>query len=93
MSDFLDEINSIAKQQWQQKTDIESVQVELVRRYGSDWEMAVMGFCQLSDGREIYTALIAESPETTSYIHIQFVVIEWDGSSWFIHETINTDGS
>ena len=93
MSDILHEINTIAHQQWKKPTDVDRVKEELVRRYGTEWEMAVMGFCSLSDGKEIYTALIADSPETTDYVHIQFIVVEWNGSEWFIHETINTDGS
>ncbi len=93
MDDILREMSTIAHKQWQKPTDVERVKAELVRRYGSEWEMSVMGFCQLHSGQEIYTALIADSPETTDYVHISFIVVEWDGSSWYIHETINTDGT
>lgn len=93
MSDFLHEIDAIAKRQWHQQTDIEGVKAELVRRYGKEWELATMGFCQLQSGQEISIALIADSPETTDYVSIQFIVVEWDGSNWWIHQTINTDGS
>ena len=93
MSDLLDDINTIVDQQWRKPTDVELVKAELVRRYGPDWELATMGFCRLQNGQEIYTALIADSPETTNHIFLQFITVEWDGSQYWIHETINTDGS
>ncbi len=93
MNDFFQEIDAIAKQQWHQQTDIEGVQAELVRRFGKEWQCAVMGFCSLQSGQEIYTALIADSPETTDFVNLQFIIVEWDGSTMWIHQTITTDGS